>query len=83
MGKDLSDYEGYSFLKIYDVNTTREAMLRELERLMGTKKTVTFGSVPGKYDVYIEKGDRDRLIHELQKRFEPVDLRGWKNILRR
>jgi len=81
--KDLSDYEGYSFLKIYDVNTTREAMLRELERLMGTKKTVTFGSVPGKYDVTIEKGDRDRLIRELQKRFEPVDFRGWKNILRR
>ncbi len=81
--KDLSDYEGYSFLKIYDVNTTREAMLRELERLMGTTKTVTFGSVAGKYDVTIEKGDRDRLIHELQKRFEPVDLRGWKNILRR
>lgn len=80
--KDVSDFAGYSFLKVYDVNTSREAMLGELERRMGTRETVTFGSVPGRYDVYIEKDDRDRMIRELKKRFEPVDIRGWKNAFR-
>ena len=79
---DISEYAGFSFLKIYDVNTSRESMLRELEAYMGTRETVTFGSLPGKYDVYIENADRDLLVKELKRRFEPVDFRCWKNMFR-
>ena len=80
--KGISDYEGYSFLKIYDAACSREAMLRELESIMGTKRTVTFGGTPGKYDVYIENADRNVLVKELKRQFEPVDFRCWKSIFR-
>lgn len=74
--------EGYAALKIYDSHCTQEAMLLELEKLMGTKKTITFGSVPGKYDVIISGQDRDRMVRSLKKKFEPIDIRGWRNIFR-
>ncbi len=79
---DQSEVPGYWFLKIYEVNTKRETMLRYLEQLMGTRETVTFGSIPGKYDVYIENADRDLLVKEVKRRFEPVDFRCWRTIFR-
>ncbi len=80
--KDVSEYEGYSSLKIYSAACTRETMLRELEKLMGTKETVTFGGIPGKYDVTIDNSNRNLLVKELKRHFEPVDLRCWKTIFR-
>lgn len=78
--KGDAEQEGYSFLKIYDVSCSRETMLREMEKLMGTKETMTFGGTPGKYDVTIENADRNLLVRELKRRFEPVDLRCWRSI---
>lgn len=72
--------DGYSGLKIYDDAVSRAAMLRQLEELLQTKETVTFGSVPGRCDVVIRSADHDRLVRELKRRFAPVDLRGWRNI---
>ena len=77
------DVEGYMLLKIYDARASRENMLKELEKMMGTKKTVTFGGVRDRYDVYIEDAHRDMLVKELKKRFEPVDFRNWRSILRK
>ena len=57
-------------------------MLRVLEERLGTRETVTMGSTPGDYDVYIRDADRDQVVKELKRRFEPVDLRGWRNIFR-
>ena len=74
---------GYAFLRVYDVSVSRAAMLRELEKLMGTKKTVTFGAVRGQYDVVIEDADRNAVVKEVRRRFEPVDLRCWRTIFRR
>ena len=36
----------------------------------------------GRYDVYIEDANKDLMVKELKRRFEPVSLKGWKNILR-
>ena len=80
--RDVSEYEGYSRMKIYDAAVSKEAMLRVLEKRLGTKETVTMGSVPGRYDVYIRAADRDQVVKELKRRFEPVDWRGWRNIFR-
>lgn len=73
---------GFSALKIYDSHCTQEAMLVELERIMGTEKTITFGGIPGKYDVIISGEDIDLMVRSLKKKFEPVDLRGWRNVFR-
>ena len=72
----------YSFLRFYDASVSREAMTHELEAIMGTKKTVTFGSVRGECDVYIENADRNTVVKELRRRFEPVDFRNWKTCFR-
>lgn len=80
--KDISDYAGYSFLKVYDEGCSREAMLHELEKIMGTKNTVTFGGEKDRYDVYIENADRNLLVKELKRRCEPVDFRCWKSVFR-
>ena len=80
--RETSEIPGYDRLKIYDRDVSKEAMLRVLAERLGTKKTVTFGVAPGHYDVLIRDADRDQVVKELKKRFEPVDLRGWRNILR-
>ena len=76
-----SELAGYSFLKIYDAHVSKNAMLRELASILGVKEVVTFGCKPG-YDVVITNGDRNLMVKELRDRFEPVDLRCWKSILR-
>ena len=81
--KGNSSFEGYSFMRIFDAGCSRAAMLRELEAYMGTKETVTFGSDASRYDVAIPNSDRNLLVRELKRRFEPVDLRCWKSIFRR
>ena len=78
-----SEIDGWIAIKIYDAGCTREAMLLELEKRMGTRQTVTFGGVPGKYDVYIEDSDRDLLVKELKHRFEPVDFRMIARLIKR
>ena len=80
--KHSSEFEGFSTLKIYDAACSRDAMLKELEKLMGTKKTVTFGADASRYDVAIPNSDRNLLVRELKRHFEPVDIRCWKNIFR-
>lgn len=80
--KRPSKYEGFSTLKIYDAACSRAAMLRELETMMETKETVTFGGDASRYDVAIPNSDRNVLVKELKRRFEPVDLRCWKSVFR-
>ena len=81
--KDVSDYEGYSFLKVYDAGCSRKAMLHELEKIMGTERTITFGGENGRYDVYSENADRNLLVKELKRRCEPMDFHCWKSVFQR
>ena len=78
----MKERDGYACLKICAAEATHEAMLRELERIVGASRTVTFGSGPDRYDVQLEHADRDWMVKELKRRFEPVDLRGWRNMFK-
>ena len=78
----MKEHDGYACLKICSAQATREAMTRKLEQRLGTRRTVLFSAVPGRGDVYIPNADKDRMVRELKRRFEPVDLRGWRNIFR-
>lgn len=80
--RDEVEVGGFSCLKIYDADTSREAMLGELKALLGIERSVTFGCTPNRYDVTIPKGNRDRMVKELRDRFEPVDWRCWKSMFR-
>ena len=77
-----TDVEGYTGLKFYDRNTSQEAMLKELEKMLGTKETVTCGFDAARYDVVASERDPNLVVKRIRDRFEPVSLRGWKNILR-
>ena len=68
------EYPGYSYIKIYHKDASIEHMLQNLQALLDMNKKVTFGSIKGKYDVYIENSDRNVMVKELKKQFEPVRL---------
>ena len=72
---DSMNYPGYAHIKIYHKQATREHMLQNLEALLDLEKTVTFGSIEGKYDVFIANSDRNIMVKELKKRYEPVDFK--------
>ncbi|MCM1415692.1 MAG: HAD hydrolase family protein [bacterium] len=65
------EYSGYSYIKIYNKNAVRENMNRYLMEMTGASSMVTFGSIPGKYDVVVRPGDENAVVRELKKRYEP------------
>lgn len=67
---------GYSYLKIYNKNAVRKNMNRYLQEMTGTSSIVTFGSIPGRYDVVVSPGDYNRVVRELKKRYEPLKYIG-------
>ena len=69
-------------VKILSADATREKMLSDLMSQIGVKQCVRFGSNPDNCDVIVHDADKDWMVKELKRRFEPVDLRGWKNIFR-
>lgn len=68
---DSQDHPGYSYIKIYNGNATRENMTHYLLHSLGITKTITFGSIPERCDVWIEPGNTDKVVHELKRRYEP------------
>lgn len=67
-----NDYEGYSYIKIYNKNATKENMIAYLKQLTSIDDVVTFGTIPDMYDVYIESSDANKVIREVRKRYEPI-----------
>ena len=80
----LHDAHSYSIkettIRIFPATATKEHMLDRLREMTGARDTVTFGSEKGHCDVFIENADRDLVVKELKRRFEPVSLKGWRNV---
>ena len=49
-------------------------MLLNLKALLNIETTVTFGSVEGKYDVIIADSDKNVMVKELKRLYEPVRI---------
>lgn len=73
--------EGEKILRIYAAGANRAEMLEYLRKYVGAPQIVTFGNDPGECDVLIEDASHDHMVKELKKRFEPVSLKGWRNII--
>lgn len=71
---DSDEYPGYSYIKIYNKEATRENMQRNLKAMLDFDKSVTFGSIPGKYDVLIEDSDHNMMVKKMKKVYEPIRL---------
>ena len=73
--------EGEKIMRIYTAEATRSAMLSLLQKRVGAPQVLTFSSEVGEGDIIIADPSHDRMVKELKKRFEPVSLKGWRNIL--
>lgn len=67
--------QGYSGIKIYNKNAAKENMIQYLKEMIQVEKTVTFGSVPNRYDVIVRPGDTNKVVHILKKQYEPLWFR--------
>lgn len=62
-------YEGYSYLKIYNHNATKENMIEYLSKLSSATRIETFGTVEGRYTHYIKPGDTNKVVKIIKKEF--------------
>ena len=62
-----SEYDGFMYLKIFSPCASKENMLLKLKEYAGADKIVTFGSIKGKYDVYINDGGGNATVKKLKK----------------
>ena len=72
---DSTDYAGKAYIKIYNYNASKEHMLEYLKRKLEIQRTVTFGTIPNRYDYTIMPGDSNNLIRQIKNIFEPY---AWK-----
>ncbi len=75
-------HDNWLCIKILPAESSQEKMQQLLMEQRGLSKKITFGSQSGACDVYIRDTDKDHMVKELKKRFEPVDLHGWRSVFR-
>ena len=73
--------EGEMIMRIYSCKATRRAMLDVLREYVGAPRTVLFGTQDGECDVVIPDAGGGNMVKELKKRYEPVSIRGWRNMI--
>lgn len=64
-----TEYEGCSLLKVYNKNASKENMLAYLKKQLRIEKTVTFGTIEGKYTYLIKPGDFNRVVKLVKRQF--------------
>lgn len=69
---DSDEYPGYSYIKIYNKNVTREHMAYYLKEMLGATELYTFGSIENKYDYVVKPGDSNEVVLEMKKRYETI-----------
>ena len=65
-----SEYEGYTYLKVYAADACKANMLKILQKRIGAEKVITFGSIPGQYDVYVHDDGGNSAVKMLKKLYE-------------
>lgn len=65
------DYPGYSYIKIYNKNAIKENMVKYLKNHTGIDSVVTFGTIPGQYDVVVREDDANEVVKTVRKMYEP------------
>lgn len=67
---DSHEFYGYTYLKIYNHNASKENMLDYLTQVVDVKEIETFGTVPDKYTYLIEPGDSNAVVKMIKQKFE-------------
>lgn len=66
-----TSFPGQMYLKIYDRRATKENMIAYLKDYTGIQKTLSFGSIEGKYDITVHPNEHDIVARTLEKVYEP------------
>lgn len=77
---ESTDFKGYSYIKIYNKNATKENMISYLKEVADINAVVTFGTIKNQYDVYIETDSVNEVVREVRKRYEPIQIKRRKSI---
>lgn len=77
---ESTDFKGYSYIKIYNKNATKENMISYLKEVADINTVVTFGTIKNQYDVYIETDSVNEVVREVRKRYEPIQIKRRKSI---
>jgi hydroxymethylpyrimidine pyrophosphatase-like HAD family hydrolase len=79
---DYFDCEkGEKIMRIFTAGASRKEMLRHLQRYVGAPHVFTCGTGEDECDYLIDDAGRDQLVKALKKKFEPVNIKGWRNII--
>ena len=65
------EHIGYSYIKIFNKNASKDKMLTYLKNDYEINKTLTFGTISGKYDVIIKKNSFNEMVKRVRKEYEP------------
>lgn len=65
------DYKGYSYIKIYNKNASKENMLLYLKEKYDISQIFTFGTIENKYDVIIEENNFNKMVRLVRNKYEP------------
>lgn len=64
------EYPGYTYLKLYHRDARKANMLKILKERTGADKVVTFGSIPGEYDVYVHDDGGNSAVKAFKRLYE-------------
>lgn len=64
------EYPGFTYIKIYSKNASKKHMTEKLKEFANAEKVVTFGSVEGEYDIFIDDDGGNSAVKTLKKLYE-------------
>lgn len=70
-----SEYEGYTYLKVHSCDARKANMLKILQERIGAERVITFGSIPGQYDVYVHDDGGNSAVKIMKRLAEGQRLR--------
>ncbi|MEN8078085.1 HAD hydrolase family protein [Clostridioides difficile] len=65
------DFEGYTYIKIYNKNAIKENMINYIKELTEAKEIVTFESSQELTKINIDKNDSNEMVKTLKRIYEP------------
>ena len=62
-----SEYDGFMYLKVFSPHASKQNMITKLKKYAHADKVITFGSIRGKYDIYINDGGGNKTVKIIKK----------------
>lgn len=76
---ESEDDPDYVYMKIYRKDVNREHMRQKLLEMLHLETSIMFGSVAGACDVLIKDSDKNEMVKQLKRAFEPVGIHFGKD----